>query len=281
MRPTARFYAPETDTPARHGGLAGVSRRGVAAGGGQVSRLGSVAQLAAQDLADVGLRQFGAELDVACGMLVAGEVVAAVRLDLFGGERRVLLHDHDLDRFAGLVVRHADRGHFEHARHHRDHVLDLVRVHVEARHQDHVLLAVDDVEETLLVHLRHVAGVQPAVGVDDLGGLLRALPVALHHLRALDAQLADFAHAAASLPSSSLTQAVGGRDRQADGAVVVGQVHRIDAGGRRGLGQAVGLDQGDAGDLLPALGDRALHRHAAAQREVQRARNRPGRSPAC
>jgi hypothetical protein len=63
---------------------------------------------------------------------------------------------------------HADRADFQHARQHRDHVLDLVRIHVEAGHQDHVLLAIDDVEETLLVHLRHVAGVQPALGVDDV-----------------------------------------------------------------------------------------------------------------
>ena len=33
------------------------------------------------------------------------------------------------------------------------------------------------------------------------------LPVAAHDLRALDAQLADFAHAATMLPSSSLRQA--------------------------------------------------------------------------
>ncbi|KAG1243925.1 hypothetical protein G6F68_015652 [Rhizopus microsporus] len=35
-------------------------------------------------------------------------------------------------------------------------------------------------------------------------------------------------------------------------------------------GRAVGLDQGDAGGLLPALGHRALHRHAAAQGELDR-----------
>ena len=40
----------------------------------------AVAQLAPQDLAHVGLRQFAAELDVA-GLLVAGEFVAAERLD--------------------------------------------------------------------------------------------------------------------------------------------------------------------------------------------------------
>ena len=36
-------------------------------------------------------------------------------------------------------------------------------IHVEARHQDHVLLAVDDADEALLVHDADVAGVQEAV----------------------------------------------------------------------------------------------------------------------
>ena len=47
------------------------------------------------------------------------------------------------------------------------------------------------------------------------------------------------------------------------------EIERIHAGGRRGLGQSVGLDQRDAGDLLPALGDRALHGHAAAEGQMQ------------
>jgi hypothetical protein len=53
------------------------------------------------------------------------------------------------------------------------------------------LLAVDDEEKALVVHARDVAGMQPAIGVDDLRGLLRPLPVAGHHLRTLHAQLAD------------------------------------------------------------------------------------------
>src|SRR3546814_1998669 len=37
---------------------------------------------------------------------------------------------------------------------------------------------------------------------------------------------------------------------------------------RSGLGKAVGFDQGHAGDLLPAFGNRALYCHAAAEAEV-------------
>ena len=49
---------------------------------------------------------------------------------------------------------------------HAQHPLDLGRVDVEAGGQDHVGLAVDDGEVSVLVHGRDVAGVQPAVGFD-------------------------------------------------------------------------------------------------------------------
>ena len=42
----------------------------------------------------------------------------------------------------------------------------------------------------LVVELADVAGVEPAVGVDRLGGLLGHVPVALHDLRAADQDLA-------------------------------------------------------------------------------------------
>jgi hypothetical protein len=53
-----------------------------------------------------------------------------------------------------------------------DHVFHLVGVHVEARHQDHVLLAVDDAEVAALVHDADVAGAEEAVGRHHLGGLV-------------------------------------------------------------------------------------------------------------
>ncbi len=43
-----------------------------------------------------------------------------------------------------MLVRHADRGDFQHARMQRDDLLQLVRIDVEAGDEDHVLLAVDD-----------------------------------------------------------------------------------------------------------------------------------------
>jgi len=56
---------------------------------------------------------------------------------------------------------------------------------------------------------------------------------------------------------------------QPDGAGEIRGVERIDGDRRRGLGQAIGLRQRLAGDGAPAFGDRALHRHAAAQGQAQ------------
>ncbi len=72
-----------------------------------------------------------------------------------------------------------------------DRRLDVRRGHVLARGvDDQLLLAVDDLHEAVVVDLGDVAGVQPAVGVERLGGLLRLVAVAEHHELAADEQLA-------------------------------------------------------------------------------------------
>ena len=63
-------------------------------------------------------------------------------------------------------------------------LLDLDAVDVLAAADDHVLLAVGDEEEALVVEVADVAGVEPAVGVDRLGGGLGLVPVAGHEDRA-------------------------------------------------------------------------------------------------
>src|SRR5690606_37250472 len=133
-----------------------------------VMRAGSlVAQLAAQDLAHRRLGQLGAELDHA-RLLVAGEPAAAELAHLLLGERRVLLHDDQLDGLAGFFVGHADHRALQHTLEFGDHVLDLVRVHVETADQHHVLLAVHHPEVAALVHDPDVAALEVAVGGHDL-----------------------------------------------------------------------------------------------------------------
>ena len=71
-----------------------------------------------------------------------------------------------------LRVGHADDGAVLHRGVAPDHLLDLARIDVEAARDDHVLLAVGDVQEAFLVDVADVAGVQPAVD-DGLRGLDR------------------------------------------------------------------------------------------------------------
>ncbi len=126
----------------------------------------------------------------------------AIGLERLFGQRRVLAHHEQLHRLASLGIGHAHGRAFQHAGMQVDHLLDLVGVHVEARHQDHVLLAVHDANLTALVHDADVAGTEEAVGRHDLRRLVVTLPVASHHLRTTDG---DFATPPMGrwLPSSS------------------------------------------------------------------------------
>ena len=65
-------------------------------------------------------------------------------------------------------------------------------IDVEAADENHVLLAIDDLDVAVLVHLRDVAGGEPAVA-QHARRFVGTLPVALHDLRALHPQLADLA----------------------------------------------------------------------------------------
>src|SRR5687768_12898933 len=104
----------------------------------------------------------------------------------------------------------------------------LVRINLETRDQDHVLLTVNDTKVTLLVHGPDIAGMQPSLAVDDAGSLLGLLPVAGHDLRAADTEFAGLTDSQGP-PVLTLDGAFGGRDRQADRAAMLGRRGRINA----------------------------------------------------
>ena len=121
-------------------------------------------------------------------------------------------------------------------------LLDLDAVDVLAAADDHVLLAVGDEEEALVVEVADVAGVQPAVGIDRLGGGLGLVPVAGHEDRAGDAHLAGLARRRASSPSASTIFSRHGRHGRPDrGRLVEGVLAGDDRGHRRRLGEPVGV----------------------------------------
>ena len=161
-----------------------------------------------------------------------------------------------------------DQGGVHHVRMVVEHVLDLDAVDVLAAADQHVLGPVDDEHEALLVEAGQVAGAQPAVP-EGLGGGLGLVPVELHHLRALDPQLADRPdgqdrHAVGGVADLHLADRGGG-----PGAVRAGLVvpPGMAGEGGGGLGHAPAVAGGGAGEDLddaahqfrsggrPAVGD--------------------------
>ena len=130
-------------------------------------------------------------------------------------------------------------------------LLDFGRDDVLAAADDHVVDAVFDVEEALLVDPAQIAGVQPAVGVGTAGSDGRALD---EDLAFLDAQ-------------------VGRQQRPAGGTELA---PRVGGGERRhlraGLGQAIGLDHGGA------AADRLLERSSGTGPPPTRIARGPERS---
>src|SRR5262245_12134214 len=154
-----------------------------------VDLLRLLAQLPAQDLADIGLRQFGPELHQTRD-LVGREPRPAVGDQVRSGEVWIFLDDEQLHRLAGARIGDADHPAFEHSRVARHYRLDLIRIDVETGHRDHVLLAIDDPGPAGLVHDADIASQEEAVGSHDLGRLFGTFPVARHHLRAARTDLA-------------------------------------------------------------------------------------------
>jgi len=58
---------------------------------------------------------------------------------------------------------------------------------------NHFFFAIDNVDVAVRIHFGNIARIEPAI-TQDPGGLFRGFPVSLHHMRALDQQLTNFAN---------------------------------------------------------------------------------------
>src|SRR5690554_5161563 len=82
-----------------------------------------------------------------------------------------------------MLAGHTDHHTLKHARMLHDNLLDLIRVNIETRHENHVFLAIDDAHTALRAHDADIARLEIAVRRKRRLGLVRQLPVALHYLR--------------------------------------------------------------------------------------------------
>src|SRR5580700_12089765 len=123
-------------------------------------------------------------------VFVRRDLALDVVAQLLGGGGGTRFERHrGADLLAQGGVRQADHGGLRDRGMLVEHLLDLSRVDVVAAADDQVLFPVHDVEVAVGVDAGQVAAVEPAVA-DRLGGGLGAVPVALHHVRPADDDLA-------------------------------------------------------------------------------------------
>ncbi len=153
------------------------------------------------------------------------------------------------------------------------HRLEVARVEVEAAADDHVLAAIDEREEAVVVEAADVAGADEplAGGVEPLGlgGLRRLAVVAGHHSRRVADDFAGRAarQLAAGLVDEADVVALGGL---ADGVQLVRMLVRGEDAGAAALGHAVELDQA-AGPARDDVGlERGGERRAGAELHAER-----------
>ena len=142
--------------------------------------------------------------------------------------------DDRLHRLAPALVGHADDRGLGDRGMREEHVLDDAGIHVLAAGDDHVLDAVLDEQVAVVIDAPDVAGVQPSVG-ERLRGLVRALPIAAHQLRAAREDLAGFSSRPRRIACVGHSQL--GRRRPVGLPTAAAQVaSRARAGGRRPRG---------------------------------------------
>src|SRR5271154_849273 len=108
------------------------------------------------------------------------------RSDLFAGSGR---NEGDQALAASARVRRTDDADHPDALVSVDRLLDFAREDIKALDEHHVLLAVDEEQEAVLVEVADIARVDEPVA-DGPGGLFRLIAVARHHVRAPDPHLA-------------------------------------------------------------------------------------------
>src|SRR5574340_740989 len=103
----------------------------------------------------------------------------------------LLRHDKGLDRFSIMTIRAADDHRVLHRRMLEQDLFDFPRIDRLPPGLDHVLLAVHEKEEALLVSPDDISGIEPPFP-QHRSGVLIFLPVPLHDLRPADDQLSRF-----------------------------------------------------------------------------------------
>src|SRR5439155_274406 len=142
---------------------------------------------------------------------------------------------------AAARIRHADDGGLLHSGDLIDHFLDLTRVDIHPVDDEHVLLPVGDVEETVAVVVANVPGQEPALAEDPARGF-RLIPVAAHDIAAAHADLPRGPHRH-PVPLVILHADLDARDRPADRPFALWTADRVETDDGARLAETVAFDQ--------------------------------------
>ena len=134
---------------------------------------------------------------------------------LLFSEMRIALDHEQIDGLVVASVRDTLHPGFQNSRMGNCSLLNLVWVNLEARYNNNILFAVNTLDEPVFPHVAHIASKKPSICPDDVGGLVRSIPITFHDLSSADA---DFPHLAnwqvvSVVVSNSY---VGGRNRHAN-----------------------------------------------------------------
>ena len=178
-------------------------------------------------------------------------------------------HDNGHRRLAPARVRHADDGGLAHLRQFVDHTFDFGGGDVLAAGDDHVLLAVGQIQEAVRIEIADVAGAEP-VAEEGRRRLGRILPVALRDLRSAQA---DFAVLAGPEPIAGIVADFDldmgdGAAGRADFLDLAAGLHERVAAAA--FGEAIGVDVARFAEVFGERADARLRRLlAAADRPFQ------------
>ena len=102
-------------------------------------------------------------------------------------QHAVAAHHKNLDGFALHGVGNANGGALHHTGTKRNDVFQFRGEHVEAAHNDHVFLAIDNSEKSFFVHDAHIAGAHEAIGREGFACFFFLLVIAHHDVGAANA----------------------------------------------------------------------------------------------
>ena len=112
------------------------------------------------------------------------------KLDQLFRRRLRLQHHEGLGHFAGVLIGAGNHGGVRDGRMRQQDGLQLGRRHLVSLVLDQLLEAIHDIEVAVRVGVANVAGVQPAIVIENLRGGGRVVEIALHHLGTANQDLA-------------------------------------------------------------------------------------------